>query len=210
MKKAVLFIDGNNIYHNLSHMGFNPNDLDFQKFAKAICDWFKCETQEVRYYNSMPSQRDGKELYLKHLKFIDELRKIPNFTIRTRHLQVHSTAELLDQRKKLIDSMKLCKNCKQVVEHNLLDSLGKVKKREKGIDVMIAVDLMEYAIDKKSEILIVVSGDADFVPAMELAKKRGAEVFSASVRDGYSAELRAKFPRFIIFDDRLNKECSKS
>lgn len=169
-REAVIFIDGNNLYHNLKQMKIKPSNLDLQKLILMICKRFDVQLKEARYYNSMPTLRDGKDLYFSHLKFIDDLRKIQKFTIHTRKLQVHSTKELLKEKQELIDSMELCDNCKPIIEQNILDTIGNVKKKEKGIDIMLSVDLVEYAIKNKTEVLIVLSGDADFTPAMKLAK----------------------------------------
>src|SRR3989344_4454110 len=97
VKEAIIFIDGNNLYHNLKQMKIKPSNLNFQKLVNLICKGFNIGLKEVRYYNSMPTLRDGKDLYFSHLKFIDELRKIPKFIIHTRKLQVHSTKELLKE-----------------------------------------------------------------------------------------------------------------
>ena len=80
----------------------------------------------------MPTLRDGKDLYYSHLKFIDELRKIPKFVIKTRKLQVHSTKELFKEKRDLIESMDLYNKCKPVVEENILDAIGNVKKKGKN------------------------------------------------------------------------------
>ncbi len=209
MKKAVIFIDGNNLYHNLKQMKIKPSNLDFKKLGDFICTQFKCELQEVRYYNSMPTLRDGKELYYAHLGFIDKLKKIPKFTVHTRKLQAHSTKELLKEKQELIDSMDLCKNCGPIVEENFLDVIGNVKKKEKGVDVMLAVDLIEYAIKDKADILILFSGDADFVPAMKLAQKNNKEVLSVSLAKGYSLELRDNFKFCAIGKNRIMDNCLK-
>jgi uncharacterized LabA/DUF88 family protein len=184
-KKAIIFIDGNNLYHNLKQMNIKPSNLDFEKFVKLIEEYFVCEAEEIRYYNSMPTIRDGKEVYFSHLKFIDNLRNLPKFVVITRKLQVHSTKEIIKEKQELIDSMDLCKNCKPIVQENILDVVGNIKKKEKGIDVKLAVDFIDFSTNKKEEKLILVSGDADFIPALELAKKKGAEVFSVSLAKGY-------------------------
>jgi len=209
MKKAGIFIDGNNLYHNLKQIKIKPSNLDFKKLVDFICKLFKCDLQEVRYYNSMPTLRDGKELYYSHLGFLDNLRKIPKFNILTRKLQVHSTKELLKEQQELINSMELCEKCKPIVEENLLDAIGNVKKKEKGIDVMLSVDLVEYAIKNKAETLIVFSGDADFVPAMKLAQENKKEVLSISLAKGYSLDLRNNFKFFAIGKNRIMESCLK-
>ncbi len=74
---------------------------------------------------------------------------------------------------------------------------------------MIAVDIVDFAINKKADVLILVSGDADFIPALELAKKNNGDIFSASIAKGYSRELREKFPFFAIGKNKIMEECMK-
>jgi len=190
-------------------MKIKPSNLDFQKLASLICKEFNVELKEVRYYNSMPILRDGKDLYFSYLKFIDNLRKLPKFTIHTRKLQVHSTKELLKEKQELIDSMDLCDNCKPIVEQNILDTIGNVKKKEKGVDITLAVDLVDFAIKNKTDVLIVFSGDADFTPAMNLAQNNNKEVFSVSLAKGYSRELRENFKFLVLGRNIILENCLK-
>ena len=44
--------------------------------------------------------------------------------------------------------------------------------REKGIDVKIATDLIVGAIDNKYDIAVVISSDADLVPAIDWVRNR--------------------------------------
>lgn len=209
MKKAVIFIDGNNLYHSLKEMKIKPGNLDFEKFVKLISNHFGVEIEEVRYYNSMPTIRDGKDLYFSHLKFIDNLKKLSKFNVFTRKLQVHSTKELLKEKRELIESMDLCSSCKPIVEENILGAVGNIKKKEKGIDILIAIDLVEFAINKKTEVIILVSGDADFIPALELSRNNGIPVVSSFVAKGYSRQLRDNFEFFVVGRNKLNEECLK-
>ena len=208
-KKGIIFIDGNNLYHNLKQMKVKPSNIDFKKLTEFITKHFNLELKEVRYYNSMPTLRDGKDLYFSHLKFIDDLRKIPRFIIYTRKLQVHSTKELLKEKQELIDSMELCNNCKPIVEQNILDVIGNVKKKEKGVDIMLAVDLVEFAIKNKADAFVILSGDADFIPAMKLVQRNNKEVFSVSLAKGYSRELRENFRFFVLGKNTIMENCLK-
>ena len=208
-KKGIIFIDGNNLYHNLKQMKVKPSNIDFKKLTEFITKHFNLELKEVRYYNSMPTLRDGKDLYFSHLKFIDDLRKIPRFIIYTRKLQVHSTKELLKEKQDLIDSMELCNNCKPIVEQNILDVIGNVKKKEKGVDIMLAVDLVEFAIKNKADAFVILSGDADFIPAMKLVQRNNKEVFSVSLAKGYSRELRENFRFFVLGKNTIMENCLK-
>ena len=209
MEKVVIFIDGNNLYHNLKAMKIKPGNIDFTKLADSICKHFNLSLKEVRYYNSMPTLRDGKELYYSHLKFIDGLKKLEKFSVLTRKLQVHSIKELLKEKQELIEVMDLCESCKPIVKENLLDTIGNVKKKEKGVDIMLAVDLVEYAIKNKADYFIVLSGDADFVPAMKLIQENKRKILSVSLAKGYSRELRDKFKFFVIGKNMIMDNCLK-
>jgi len=57
--------------------------------------------------------------------------------------------------------------------------------------------------------LILFSGDADFIPAMELAKKNNKEVISVSLAKGYSKELREKFKFFVLGKNKIMENCLK-
>lgn len=57
--------------------------------------------------------------------------------------------------------------------------------------------------------LILVSGDADFIPALELAKKKQANVLSACLAKGYSHQLRELFPFFAMGKNKIISECLK-
>ena len=208
-KEAIIFIDGNNFYHNLKQMKIKPSNLDFKKLIDFISKNIDIEIREVKYYNSMPTLRDGKDTYFSHLKFIDDLKKISRFTVHTRKLQVHSTKELLKEKQDLIDSMELCENCRPIVQENILDTIGNVKKKEKGVDIMLAVDLVESAIKDNIEVLIVISGDADFTPAMKFAQENKKEVISLSLAKGYSGELRKNFKFFVLSRNLILENCLK-
>ena len=58
MKKAIVFVDANNWYHNIKYY-FNPSDIDITKVVKFLSDKFNFETLEIRWYASMPSIKDG-------------------------------------------------------------------------------------------------------------------------------------------------------
>ena len=46
------------------------------------------------------------------------------------------------------------------------------RSREKGIDVWIAVDLIEGAVENKYDTAILISSDTDLVPAIDFVRKR--------------------------------------
>ncbi len=207
-KSSIIFIDGNNFYHNLKYMKMNPSHIDFSKLINSICSYFNVnQAQKPRYYNSVPNIEDNQEVYLNHIRFFEELRKM-NIEVISRKLQRSSTQEILHEKNEIISNLGLCDKCKPLVEINCKDCIGSIKRREKGIDVKIAIDIVESAIKDRCDCIILVSGDADFIPALKLAEEHKITVYSAFLRVGYSYELRNNF-KFLIMNNDFIINCFK-
>jgi uncharacterized LabA/DUF88 family protein len=210
--KTIVFIDGNNFYHNIKSM-IRPSLIDFEKLGRLVCSLFNCKLEEnkgIWYYNSVPSLKDGTVIYNKHVTFLNNLTKNPIFNVKTRKLQRRSTEEILQEKKELITGLELCKVCLPLVETHCEDCIGTIQKKEKGIDVMIAIDMLnESVIRENCDCCILISGDADFVPCLEIIEKSGKKVFSVFLTKGYSYELRNKFKNKFLSRDLLLKNCLK-
>lgn len=95
-----------------------------------------------------------------------------------------------------------------VVKTRKLKKIKKLNiKIEKGIDVLIASDMIRKTlVEKECAVCILVSGDADFIPSMQIIKASKCEVIVCSPRVGFSNELRqGKFRYFVLSkEDLLN------
>jgi len=75
------------------------------------------------------------------------------------------------KKQKFLDSLKSNKRFDVI--------LGRCRKlgseyTQKGVDVNIAIDIIRYSL--YVDTLILISGDSDLIPAIELAKDRGSEI----------------------------------
>ncbi len=207
---AIVFIDGNNLYHNLRALGVKPSSIDFYKLSELVCDHFECDFIGSRYYNSVPNLKDDHNNYHKHMLFLDELMALPKFEVLTRKLQSYTTKSLQREKRNIINGLDLCPACKSLVENNCLDCIGRFRKKEKGIDVMIAVDMLNLSvIEGGCDCCILVSGDADFVPASQIVNKHGKSVYSTFIPRGYSWELRENLRFWTFGKDLLLENCMK-
>jgi uncharacterized LabA/DUF88 family protein len=206
MKRAIVFVDANNWYHNVKNYR-KPGDVDILKISELLCKIKGLELKEIRWYTSIPNIKDGESMYYRHLSYLNILKE-KGIKIITRKLQRLSNKEIEKKRKDKIESLDLCNSCKPQVESEFLD-LVDIKKKEKGIDVWCAVDMIKYCLMENScDFCILISGDADFVPSLDLIKSKGKEVLVASVPSGFSKELRDKFEYFIIKRTTLDS-CSE-
>ena len=71
---------------------------------------------------------------------------------------------------------------------------------EKGVDVMIASDLISHAYEDHYDTAILVSGDADFYPALQVVKDTGKQVEVAAFDSNLSAEAARMTDRLIKFN----------
>jgi len=167
-KKAIMFVDGNNWYHNVKSVVAKPRGIDFRKLADMIAEHFDLEILGIRYYNSVPDIEFSEEVYYKHMVFLAGLKQ-----------------KGLDVNVLKLKKMKVG---------------GKSFVVEKGIDVMIATDMINKTLlEKECECCVLISGDSDFVPVMRLIKGTGKEVLTVSVLRGYARELlQGKFRFWIM------------
>ena len=175
-KRAIMFIDGNNWYHNVKSVVEKPKSIDFRKMADVIAKRFDLNIVDIRYYNSVPDIEFSEEVYYKHMVFLAGLK----------------------QKGLLVRTNKLKK----------IKADGKSLRVEKGIDVMIVVDMIKKTLlENECECCVLVSGDSDFVPAMRLVKSEGKEILTISVLKGYARELLQGEFRFWIMKKGDVTEC---
>ena len=175
-REAIVFIDGSNFYHNSKPLIDKSKRIDFNCLAKFICDRFNLKLKQIRYYNAIPDVSENREIYYKHLEFLDKLKK-DNIIIRTRKL-------------KYIKSLKI--------------------KIEKGVDVLIASDIIRKTlVEKECVVCILISGDADFIPSMQIIKDAGYEIIVCSPKQGFSNELRQGKFRYLILKKEDLENCLK-
>ncbi|MFH1452338.1 MAG: NYN domain-containing protein [archaeon] len=176
-KKAIMFIDGNNWYHNVKSVVPKPRVINFSKMARLIEERFNIKIFEIRYYNSVPDIELGEEVYYKHMVFLGNLKR-KGTIVNTRKL-------------------------KKIREN------GKVLRIEKGVDVMISADMIsKVLVEEVCDCCVLISGDSDFVPVMQLIKKAGKEVLTVSVLKGYARELLQGEFRFWMMKKNDIKKCS--
>lgn len=90
--------------------------------------------------------------------------------------------------------------------------LGRLEKRggaivEKGIDVRVATDMLWQAHNNVYDTAILVSGDADYVPAVEAVKAIGKHVEVAFVTAGRSFDLQQTADKFVSIDASMISGC---
>lgn len=75
-------------------------------------------------------------------------------------------------------------------------------KRQKGVDVLLAVEMLVGAVEHIFDVAILVTGDADFVPVVNEVRRRGVTVVVGGVSATTAKELQTAADRFIRLEEQ--------
>lgn len=179
--RAVVFIDGANLYSSLNASGVWANSVDPYKVARKLVE--SRTLVEARYYIAEINRGAPDHLY----RAFRDLR-----TLLGRNHEVRlCTGHIQEVREANPCAHELASNLASVsvrVPRDVLSQLrgiasrhrDVVTHREKGVDVSLACDLVDLARRDMFDVAYLVSGDADFCPSVAIARSIGKRVFVAS------------------------------
>lgn len=61
---------------------------------------------------------------------------------------------------------------------------------QKGVDMRIGLDIASLTLKKLSSLIVLVTGDSDFVPAMKFARREGAQLFLVTLGHGVKDSMQ--------------------
>ena len=61
---------------------------------------------------------------------------------------------------------------------------------QKGVDIRIGLDIAWISLKRVVDVLVLVTGDSDFVPVMKFARKEGLKVYLETMGHQSSRQLR--------------------
>ena len=61
--------------------------------------------------------------------------------------------------------------------------------QQKGVDMRIGMDIASLTLKQHVDIIVLVTGDSDFVPAMKFARREGAQVYLVTLEHGLKPQL---------------------
>ncbi len=61
---------------------------------------------------------------------------------------------------------------------------------QKGVDMRVGLDIASLTLKKQVEVIVLVTGDSDFVPAMKFARREGAQLFLVCLGHAVTDEMR--------------------
>lgn len=90
--------------------------------------------------------------------------------------------------------------------------LGRLESRggtyiEKGVDIALAIDLLDLAYHQTYDTAILITGDGDFSRAVEIVQRMGKHVENACTKSHLSNHLQSTCDRTLIFDAQFLGDC---
>lgn len=161
--KTVVYVDGQNFLYKVAEI-LEP--LNIISGKQEVCsidipfllkNLFPDEDLEIRYYGvSKIRRRDDftQEILEKSVHFADSMRRLKNYLAKTG--VTYRPVGILKVRDRDV-----CKKC----------GFTDYKFLEKGVDVGLAVELVEDVLKNQVEHIVLLSSDTDLMPAIKIAKK---------------------------------------
>lgn len=198
-EKAVIILDGGFVKKKLQRQNRRfPLVQDIRDLCADIMsrDRLKdCRLLRVYYYDAPPldgkSKRnpiDGSRVDFgatrvatENRALIDSLELEPDFAVRRGELHSYGW--------KLGDAaLKRLKRTGggQIGAADLVPEIG-----QKGVDMRIGLDISSTALKRTAEVLVLVTGDSDFVPPMKFARKEGMRIYLECMGHAVKRELKA-------------------
>lgn len=145
--RAIIVVDGTNLVRRCRDC-FGRSDIDYPKLFDSLVH--DADLVQVHYCTAPYVRQHDEKQYAEQMGLFNHLKSLPNTLVhKGRHEETYVRC-------------KLCKRQYRIA-------------REKGTDVTVATLLLTAAFRKQAERLILISGDTDFVPALEIARKEGAK-----------------------------------
>lgn len=148
MNRCAIFIDGAYLEFVLKEEFCRP-PIDFAVLANRIVG--ARELLRTYFYDCLPYQSarptpEERERFARRQRFHHALNRIPQFEVRLGKLEFRGTQD------------------------------GRPIFEQKRVDILLGVDLVQLAAKHQISDAMVLAGDSDFLPAIEIAKQEGVVV----------------------------------
>lgn len=147
--RIAIFIDGGYLEKIIKNE-FAEVSIDFAKLVEVLREGR--ELLRTYYYHCLPYQSnrptpEESDRFAKKEGFFSYLRRLPRFSVRLGKLAFRGT-----------------------------DNAGNKSFEQKGIDTLLSIDMVNLAATRQVSDIILLAGDSDYIPAIEVTKTHGVGV----------------------------------
>ena len=195
MSKVVFMIDGWFMWKRVQEL--NAFHYDGPKIREYCLKHIRSSDSLYRifYYDTKPLKKKGHHPLTNNLidfsttavaqaqeQLLKSIKKTPNFALRLDRVKWRKKWVLdYDKIKELLDGT--------IAVTDLAESDFKPDIEQKAVDMKIGIDITHIATNRLADILIIITGDSDIVPALKLARREGMQVGLDPLKNPISPEL---------------------
>ncbi|HUC20561.1 MAG TPA: NYN domain-containing protein [Candidatus Polarisedimenticolaceae bacterium] len=189
-----VYIDGENVRHTLARIlcaeGSIGSRHDMTAFPlRRLIEALVEEEAQITYYASRIKLPVG---YEPSVEILDRANQIKEFARKwVPHLALQDI-EYVKAGYLKVKSGQTCPKCWHT--HDLL--------QEKGVDVRIAVDVLDHAHQNPKQTIAIFSSDTDLIPALDRVKKNGTRVVYIAHSEAINRAIDATAHETITFTAR--------
>jgi len=207
MQSYAILIDGGFAKRKLGTYNEAAVASDFERLIDRITDLEQLSgmrLHRIYYYDSAPLQtsRDkplqggmvefgATPQVAKAKQLFSELSRMPFMALRL--------GELSFQGWKL-QPKKLLRTTSATVEISEADLVPQIT--QKGVDMRIGMDIAALTLKRQVQIIVLVTGDSDFVPAMKFARREGTQLYLIPLGQNLKPTMYEHSDMVIDFDCR--------
>jgi uncharacterized LabA/DUF88 family protein len=180
-ERVIVFIDGSNFYHGLKrNCSAKTGDFKDIDFGKFVSKIIGNRKLIRTYYYNASVDQE---------KDPEKYRKQRQFFEKLRRIP-NFKVTLVRLQKRIID--------------------GQTSYAIKGDDIHLATDLIVLAYNNAYDTALIISGDADFIPAIKAVQEKGKQVENHYFRQGGSFQLRQECNHSVQITEELVNECREN
>ncbi len=196
MLRTMIFIDYENFDISLSSYYKSNNlpavRLDYNKFPRKLTEYINPDFALVKTFMFVPKPDEFlmQDPYLKsRYEWFDSIRTINNLTI--------------------IEGAHIARPAPKLIrEQMVIGDHSTYYITEKGTDVNLTAHLLTKGFMNSYDVAVIISGDTDYIPVIEILNTLGKSVIVAGVEGQNITKFRKLVDRQIILKDAFFKTCA--
>lgn len=187
--RVMLFIDGYYLAKKISEKV--DGTINYDALAKYLNTHARFDNRvgpimiRAYYYDGKPDIKDAENFAVENQ---EEAKQKIEDAIKTQDEELAKirTTDLFDVR----------------LGHAVLD--GELEFRQKGVDLLIGIDMISKAYEGQYDVAVLVAGDSDFIELVQAVKHIGPRVIGAYFDQNIRKELTDSFDkRFVLSVENL-------
>ena len=197
MRRYAILIDGGFLKKKLGSQRAPMDSVRFDTFLetlKAHASLSACRLHRIYYYDAPPLEDlltkplgGGKvnlattNLSRENKALLDRLRETPFVSLRLGELAFRGWR---------LSKARLSDNGATTTTITVRAADLQPDIQQKGVDMRIGLDIASLTLKRHVDVIVLVTGDSDFIPAMKFARREGAQLFLAPLGHGIKPGLK--------------------